>query len=115
MRLGAAPLALARIGREAPGRVGVDDAIRAGSIRRRPGGHGGAVSPLASSRPGAIPGPSPQGSTPRARRRDRADRQTDRAVDAGEVGIGETHFLQAVAPPSMRALRAERTDIEALR
>src|SRR3954452_2111702 len=48
-------------------------------------------------------------------RRDRADRQTDRAVDAGEVGIGETHFLQAVAPPSMRALRAERTDIEALR
>src|SRR6476661_3275615 len=48
-------------------------------------------------------------------RRDRADRQPDRAVDAGEVGSGETHFLQAVAPPPMRALRAERADIEALR
>src|SRR3954471_23224349 len=48
-------------------------------------------------------------------RRDRADRETDRAVDAGEVGVAKAHFLEPIAPPRVRALRAERADIEALR
>src|SRR4051812_32462700 len=48
-------------------------------------------------------------------RPDRADREADRAVDAGEVGIGEADLPEAVNAPCVRALRAERADIEALR